>query len=46
VTLVVGHEKRLFAAHEDVLSRSAFFDAALKDQFLESSGKRVDLPDE
>ncbi|CRG92560.1 hypothetical protein PISL3812_09622 [Talaromyces islandicus] len=46
VTLVVGHEKRLFAAHEDVLSRSAFFEAVLRDQFLESSGKKVDLPDE
>jgi hypothetical protein len=46
ITLVVGHEKRLFAAHEDVLSRSPFFAAALKGQFLEASTKQVDLPDE
>ncbi|KAH8695466.1 hypothetical protein BGW36DRAFT_299490 [Talaromyces proteolyticus] len=46
VTLLVGHEQRLFAAHEDVLSRSPYFEAALKDQFLESSAKKVDLPDE
>jgi hypothetical protein len=46
VTLVVGHERRLFAAHEDVLSRSSFFEAALKGQFLEASTKQVDLPEE
>ncbi|KAL1981277.1 hypothetical protein VTN96DRAFT_2823 [Rasamsonia emersonii] len=46
VTLVVGHERRLFAAHEDVLSRSPFFEAALKGQFLEAGTKQVDLPDE
>jgi hypothetical protein len=46
VTVVVGHERRLFAAHEDVLSRSSFFEAALKGQFLEASTKQVDLPEE
>jgi len=46
ITLVVGREQRLFAAHEDVLSHSAFFAAALKDQWLEASTKRVELPDE
>jgi hypothetical protein len=46
VTIVVGHERRLFAAHEDVLSRSTYFEAVLKDQFLEPNGKKVDLPDE
>lgn len=46
VTLVVGHEQRLFAAHEDVLSLSPFFVAALRGQFFESSTKKVQLPDE
>ncbi|KAL9116102.1 MAG: hypothetical protein Q9227_000471 [Pyrenula ochraceoflavens] len=46
VTLVVGPEQRLFAAHEDVLSLSPFFQAALKGQFLESSTKKVVLPEE
>jgi hypothetical protein len=46
VTIIVGHERRLFAAHEDVLSRSTYFQAALKDQFLEPNAKQVDLPDE
>ncbi|KAL1989494.1 hypothetical protein VTN49DRAFT_6691 [Thermomyces lanuginosus] len=46
VTMLVGHEQRLFAAHEDVLSRSPFFEAVLKGQFLEAGPKQVDLPDE
>lgn len=46
VTLTVGREQRLFAAHEDVLSLSPFFTAALKSQFLESASKMVHLPDE
>jgi hypothetical protein len=46
ITLVVGKERRLFAAHEDVLSRSPYFVRALKDQFMESNAKQVDLPDE
>ncbi|PGH07108.1 hypothetical protein AJ80_08045 [Polytolypa hystricis UAMH7299] len=46
VTLIVGREQRLFAAHEDVLSVSPFFAAALKNQFLDGSAKQVDLPDE
>lgn len=44
--MVVGRDQRLFAAHEDVLSLSPFFAAALKDQFYEGSSKRVALPDE
>ncbi|KAL1857870.1 hypothetical protein Plec18167_001726 [Paecilomyces lecythidis] len=43
---LVGHEQRLFAAHEDVLSRSPVFSEMLKDQFLEASTKQVNLPDE
>lgn len=46
ITLIVGRDQRLFAAHEDVLSLSPFFSAALKGQFYESASKRVDLPDE
>jgi len=46
VTLVVGRDQRLFAAHEDVLSLSPYFGAVLRDQFLDDSAKQVDLPDE
>jgi hypothetical protein len=46
ITLVIGHDQRLFAAHEDVLSLSPFFTAALRGQFFESASKRVELPDE
>lgn len=46
ITLVVGREGRLFAAHEDQLTRSPFFAAALKGQFFESDVKKVVLPDE
>lgn len=46
VTLCVGVEQRLFAAHEDILSTSPFFAAICRGQFLESSTKRVNLPEE
>ena len=46
ITLIVGRDQRVFAAHEDVLSLSPFFTAALKGQFFESGSKRVELPDE
>ncbi|KAI9875855.1 MAG: hypothetical protein M1830_007896 [Pleopsidium flavum] len=46
ITLCVGPEQRLFAAHEDVLSLSPFFSAALRGQFLESHAKRINLPEE
>jgi len=46
ITLTVGREGRLFAAHEDVLSMSPFFAAACRGQFLEAKSKRIDLPDE
>jgi len=46
ITLVVGHDQRIFAAHEDVLCRSPFFSAALKGQWLEAGTKKVELPDE
>lgn len=46
VTICVGPEQRLFAAHEDVLSHSPFFAAICRGQFLESGSKRVNLPEE
>lgn len=46
VTIVVGPDQRLFAAHEDVLSHSPYFAAALRGQFFESNTRRIDLPSE
>ncbi|MCJ1245976.1 hypothetical protein MMC30_003180 [Trapelia coarctata] len=46
ITLCVGPEQRLFAAHEDILSSSPFFAAICRSQFLESTSKRVNLPEE
>ncbi|EQL02788.1 BTB/POZ fold domain containing protein [Ophiocordyceps sinensis CO18] len=47
VTLVVGAEQRLFAAHEDVLcASSAFFLDALRSSYPESATKRISLADE
>jgi hypothetical protein len=49
VTVVVGGEGRLFAAHEDVLCQSPFFERVLRGQYLEQSyvqNRRISLPDE
>ncbi|KAF1914268.1 hypothetical protein BDU57DRAFT_288813 [Ampelomyces quisqualis] len=46
ITIAVGREQRLFAAHEDVLSHSPFFSDFLRAQYFQSTNKRVDLPDE
>lgn len=49
VTLTIGGEGRLFAAHEDVLCQSPFFKQALRGGVLEQSyaqSKRIALPDE
>ncbi|KAH6608979.1 hypothetical protein Trco_002325 [Trichoderma cornu-damae] len=46
VTLVVGAEQRLFAAHENVLCSSPFFDNALRNLCNDASAKRISLPDE
>lgn len=46
VTVVVGPDQRLFAAHEDVLSHAPFFAHALHGQFFESANRRIDLPTE
>ncbi|RAL07116.1 uncharacterized protein BO97DRAFT_267502 [Aspergillus homomorphus CBS 101889] len=47
VSVIVGPDRRLFVAHEDVLARATFFGAVLEDQFTESGlNKVVALPDE
>lgn len=49
VTLTIGREGRLFAAHEDVLCQSPFFQQALRGGYLEASyaqSRRLALPDE
>ncbi|RYP39422.1 hypothetical protein DL768_010716 [Monosporascus sp. mg162] len=46
VTLTVGREGRLFAAHEEVLCQSPFFQQACRDQYLEPQSKRISLPDQ
>lgn len=47
VTLAVGRDARLFAAHEDVLRQALFFDAALRGApSPDPRGTRVSLPDE
>jgi len=46
VTLTVGHEGRLFAAHEDVLCQAPFFKEVLRGHYLDAQNKRIALPDE
>lgn len=46
VTLTVGREGRLFAAHEDVLRQSPFFEAACRGNYLDAQSRRIALPDE
>jgi len=46
ITLTIGREGRLFAAHEDILCLSPFFAAACRGEFLEAESKRIHLPDE
>jgi hypothetical protein len=45
ITLCIGREQRLFAAHEDVLGNSPYLSMLCQTQFYEST-KRIDLPDE
>jgi len=44
VTVTVGPEQRMFAAHQDVLSHSPFFADILAGQFYETANRRIDLP--
>lgn len=48
VTVAVGPDQRLFAAHEDVLVHSPFFASVIRDRFFEAaaSSRRILLPDE
>ncbi|KAJ5735363.1 uncharacterized protein N7483_000488 [Penicillium malachiteum] len=46
ITMVVGQEQRLFAAHEDVLSISPYFRTALKEKVMDDDAKQLALPDE
>ncbi|KAJ5722463.1 hypothetical protein N7488_000498 [Penicillium malachiteum] len=46
ITMVVGQEQRLFAAHEDVLSISPYFRTALKEKVMADDAKQLALPDE
>ncbi|KAK2606391.1 hypothetical protein QQS21_003210 [Conoideocrella luteorostrata] len=46
VTLVIGTDQRLFAAHEHVLCCSPFFNNALRNTYMDSSSKKIALPDE
>ena len=46
ITICVGAEQRLFAGHEEILSRSPYFKAACKGQFFESNSRRINLPNE
>lgn len=46
VTVTVGPEQRMFAAHQDVLSHSPFFADLLASQFYETANRRIDLPTE
>lgn len=46
VTLIVGPDQRIFAAHENVLAKSPFFQSILQNQLLEAQTKKILLPDE
>ncbi|KAH8682304.1 hypothetical protein BX600DRAFT_479020 [Xylariales sp. PMI_506] len=49
VTLIIGKEQRIFAAHEDVLSVSPWFQSNLSSLYMDvdsSNNKRIHLPDE
>ncbi|KAK4156908.1 hypothetical protein C8A00DRAFT_12184 [Chaetomidium leptoderma] len=46
ITLVVGQEQRIFAAHENILGASPFFQSVLQNQMMDSQTKKISLPDE
>jgi hypothetical protein len=46
ITLVVGREARLFAAHEDVLCQAPFFEKVLRSHYFDAQNRRISLPDE
>jgi hypothetical protein len=46
ITLVVGREGRLFAAHEDVLCQAPFFEKVVRSHYFDAQNRRISLPDE
>ncbi|KAK3687558.1 hypothetical protein B0T22DRAFT_478864 [Podospora appendiculata] len=46
ITLTVGGEGRLFAAHEDVLCQAPFFEKILRGTYFDAKNRRISLPDE
>lgn len=46
ITLVVGQEARLFAAHEAVLCQAPFFEKVLRGNYLDAENRRISLPNE
>jgi len=46
VTLAIGREGRLFAAHEAVLCQSPYFETLCQSQYLSVQSKRIALPEE
>ncbi|KAG6014523.1 hypothetical protein E4U54_005146 [Claviceps lovelessii] len=46
VTLVVGPDQRLFAAHEDILCSSPFFNNILRNIHMDFAVKKIALPNE
>ena len=45
ICVVVGPDLRLFAAYEHALLKSPYFAKRLRDQFYETSSKKLKLPD-
>jgi len=46
VTVTIGRDGRLFAAHEDVLRQAPFFEKILRTGYFDAQSKRIALPDE
>ncbi|EGS21714.1 uncharacterized protein CTHT_0035810 [Thermochaetoides thermophila DSM 1495] len=46
ITMVVGPEARLFAAHQNVLCQAPFFDRILRGPIADAQNRRIALPDE
>ena len=46
VTLVIGSDHRVFAAHEDVLRRSPYFERECRENFFANDSNRINLPAE
>jgi hypothetical protein len=46
ITVSVGRDQRLFAAHEDVLCNSTYFQQIIHGQFWQGNSKQLTLADE